>query len=469
MHHDFLPIDKLQEECGVFAILGHEHAAYLTMLGLHALQHRGQDSVGIISYEKTRIYQKKALGTVLSNFNAGEALSKLPGESAIGHVRYSTLGDTELENIQPLLVNSPIAQNLSLAHNGQLLISTSAKSNTSDSHGLIKLIKLNSLAKNATIESAFTNTINAINGGFAIVALNENILFAARDPIGIRPLIMGMLDGSPIFCSESCALDIIGAEFVREVENGEIICCKKLTNGSVEIIQLQKPCTKPAKLCIFEYIYFSHNDSEIKGQNIYNIRKHMGKILATEAYIQADIVVPIQHSGTASALGYACQSRIPFELAISASSYAGRSFIAADITEQTWAAKIKHNVNKQLIAGKNIILVDDSIVRGTTLKAIIKQLKAASAASIHIRIASPMLLYPDYFGINIKTKTELLSYNYTDAAAMAKHLGVDSIAFLSLDGVYKAICNEKRNDNNPQLTDHYFTGQYPDFYNNSLF
>lgn len=468
MPRNFLPIDKIQEECGVFAILGHKQAAYLTMLGLHALQHRGQDSVGIISYEKGQIYQKKALGTVLSNFNESEALASLPGKSAIGHVRYSTLGDTKIENIQPLLVNSPIAKNLSLAHNGQLLASNLTKSAKSDSHDLIKLMQ-GSLAKDTTIESAFTDTINSIKGGFAIIALNENMLFAARDPIGIRPLIMGILDGSPIFCSESCALNIIGAEFVKEVQNGEIICCKKLANGNVEITQLQKPCANPAKLCIFEYIYFAHNDSEIKGQNIYNIRKNLGKKLAEEAYVQADLIIPIQHSGTAAGLGYASHSGIPFELAISASNYAGRSFIAADATLQNWAARIKHNVNKQLIANKNIVLVDDSIVRGTTFKALVKQVKAANPASIHIRIASPMLLYPDYFGINIKTRTELLGYKYNNTASMAQHLGVDSIAFLSLDGLYLAICNEKRNNKSPQLTDHYFTGQYPDFYNNALF
>lgn len=461
--------DKLHEECGVFAILKHKDASYITMLGLHALQHRGQDAVGIVSYDEGSSYEKKALGLVLSSFERPESLRYLPGNSAIGHTRYSTSGDTELANIQPFHIDVNGRRDLSLAHNGQLLDSNNELAEgQSDSHLLTRLMVKN-MSNSIDLTDAFKKTIASIKGGFAIVAINENILLAARDPVGIRPLVMGMLDNSPVFCSETCALDVIGAKFIREVENGEIIRCSILPQGSIEITTIKSAEINPARLCLFEYIYFARNDSYINNKSLYNIRKKIGAALADETYINADLVTPIQNSGTCAALGYAQHSNTPFELAITANAYSGRSFISPNEALRDWSSKLKHSVNKKLVAGKHVVVVDDSLVRGTTLRHIIKDLKAAEAASIHIRIASPILRFVDYFGINIANSMELLSNTYSSPAAIADYLGVNSIKFLSLDGLYHAICGKKRDNKNPQFSDHHFTGDYPDFYNSALF
>lgn len=437
--------DKIYEECGIFGICDNADAAKITAIGLHALQHRGQAACGIAISHKQQIYTKKAPGRVLDIFELDNI--NLVGKTAIGHNRYPTCATNSEQNIQPFVSKN---FNFAIAHNGQIASKNSA---ISDSYQIIELMEK---SYHNNIEQAFIHAINNIKGGFAILCLSGNKILAARDPIGIRPLVMGKLNDSYIFCSESCALDAVGANFIREIENGEIIACH-----DNQITQLKAPAPQPAKLCIFEYIYFARPDSYINNNSIYTIRKNMGKILANEAPAKADIVVPVQNSGSCAALGYAQQSNIAFELALGINNYTGRSFICSDNHTRESATQLKHTVIKDVVKNKDIILLDDSLVRGTTLKYIIAQLRKAEVGKIHLRIASPIFKYPDIYGIDIKQQNELLSYKYSSINKMAKYLNVDSLNFLSIDGLYIAINSAKRNNSSPQYTDHYFTGEYP--------
>lgn len=437
--------NEIYEECGIFGICNNADAPKITAIGLHALQHRGQSACGIAVSHKKQIYTRKSRGRVLEVFELDNI--NLIGKTSIGHNRYPTSAVNNEKNIQPF-VNKNF--NFAIAHNGQI---NSKNSTISDSYQIIELIE-NACHNN--IEQAFIHAINNIKGGFAILCLSGDKILAARDPIGIRPLVMGELNGSYLFCSESCALDAVGANFIREIENGEIILC-----DNNNIIQLQAPAPQPAKLCIFEYIYFARPDSHINNKYIYTIRKNMGKILANEAPAKADLVVPIQNSGTYAALGYAQQSNIDFELALAINNYTGRSFIYPNNHTRQYATQLKYSVIKDVIKNKDIILIDDSLVRGTTLKYIIAQLRKTEVGKIHLRIASPIFKYPDIYGIDIKKQSELLSYQYPTISEMAGYLNVDSLKFLSIDGLYTAINGNKRNNNCAQYTDHYFTGEYP--------
>lgn len=436
--------DKFSEECGIFGICNHIDAAKISIIGLNALQHRGQEAVGISAYNK-QIKSQKKIGKILDNFDLNNLT--LDGTSCIAHTRYSTCKAKNESSIQPLVNNS---SEFAIAHNGQIF---STNDKISDSYQIIELMENE---KKSGIEQAFVKAINNIKGGFAIICLYQNKILAARDNIGIRPLILGKLDNSYIFCSETCALEAVGAEFIREIENGEIIIC-----DNNEIKQLQKPAKNPAQLCIFEYIYFARSDSYIKNHSVYSIRKKMGKILAQEFTVKADIVVPIQNSGTTAALGYAQQSNIPFELAIATNNYIGRSFIYPNENLRKEACKLKYSVIKNYVKNKDIILIDDSIVRGITIKEIIKLLKKAEVNKIHLCIASPMFKYADFFGIDIKQQSELLAHKYPNIEDMRKYLDVDSLYFLSINGLYQAIEGKNRNEKTPQYTDHYFTGKYP--------
>jgi amidophosphoribosyltransferase len=300
-----------------------------------------------------------------------------------------------------------------------------------------------------------------MEGGYAMLALTRTKLIAARDPIGIRPLVMGELDGKPIFCSETCALDIIGAKYVRDIENGEVVICELQPDGSISI-EARKPARpQPERPCLFEYVYFARPDSIVAGRSVYAARKKMGSNLAREAPVEADVVVPVPDGGTPAAIGFAQQSGIPFELGIIRNHYVGRTFIEPTQSIRAFGVKLKHSANRAEIAGKRVVLIDDSIVRGTTSVKIVQMMRDAGATEVHIRVASPMIFYSDYYGIDTPDPEKLLANQHETLDSMCKFIGADSLAFLSIDGLYEAVGGEKRNAEAPQFTDHYFTGDYP--------
>ena len=459
--------DTLHEECGVFGILGHPDAATLTALGLHALQHRGQEAAGIVSFDGKQFRAEKHMGLVGDHYTNPATLAKLPGEMAIGHTRYSTTGEVALRNVQPLFAELEVG-GIAIAHNGNFtngltlrrqIISTGAIcQSTSDTEVVLHLI---ARSRHFSTTDRFIDAIRQMEGGYSMVALTRTKLIAARDPVGIRPLVMGELDGKPIFCSETCALDIIGAKYIRDVENGEIIICEMQADGSI-LIDSRKPARpEPERLCLFEYVYFARPDSVVGGRSVYVARKNMGLNLAKEAPIDADVIVPVPDGGTPAALGYAQQSGIPFEYGIIRNHYVGRTFIEPTQQIRAFGVRLKHSANRAMIAGKRVVLVDDSIVRGTTSVKIVQMIRDAGAKEVHIRVASPMIFHPDFYGIDTPDADKLLANQYADVEAMAKHIGCDSLAFLSIDGLYEAVGGEKRNPAKPQFTDHYFTGDYP--------
>ena len=452
---------KLKEECGVFGISNFEDASALTALGLHALQHRGQEGCGIVSYDGNKYYSEKRYGLVGDNFNNEKVLKKLPGNFAIGHNRYSTTGGTTLRNIQPFFADTH-AGGIGVAHNGNLTNAVTIRKklvkdgaifySTSDTEVIIQLI---AKSKRSTTVEKITDAIFQIQGGYALVMLAQNKLIGVRDPLGIRPLVIGKLKNSYVLASETCALDIIGARFLREVENGEIVI---IENDKVESIK-PFPKKKP-RPCVFEYIYFSRPDSILNGITSYEFRKKFGEQLAIEDNIKADLIVPVPDSGNAAALGYSQKTKINFDLGLIRNHYVGRTFIEPAQKIRSLGVKLKLNANKSSIMDKKIILIDDSLVRGTTSHKIVKMLYDAGAKEIHVRIASPEIKYPDFYGVDMPTKEELLAANKS-VNEICDYIGAKSLKFLSIDGLYKAMGYEKRNNTYPQLTDHYFTGDYP--------
>jgi len=452
---------KLKEECGVFGISNFEDASALTALGLHALQHRGQEGCGIVSYDGNQYYSEKRYGLVGDNFNNEKVLKKLPGNFAIGHNRYSTTGGTTLRNIQPFFADTH-AGGIGVAHNGNLTNAVTIRKklvkdgaifySTSDTEVIIQLI---AKSKRSTTVEKITDAIFQIQGGYALVMLAQNKLIGVRDPLGIRPLVIGKLKNSYVLASETCALDIIGARFLREVENGEIVI---IENDKVESIK-PFPKKKP-RPCVFEYIYFSRPDSILNGVTSYEFRKKFGEQLAIEDNIKADLIVPVPDSGNAAALGYSQKTKINFDLGLIRNHYVGRTFIEPAQKIRSLGVKLKLNANKSSIIDKKIILIDDSLVRGTTSHKIVKMLYDAGAKEIHVRIASPEIKYPDFYGVDMPTKEELLAANKS-VNEICDYIGAKSLKFLSIDGLYKAMGYEKRNNTYPQLTDHYFTGDYP--------
>ena len=459
--------DTLHEECGVFGILGHPEASTLTALGLHALQHRGKEAAGIVSFDGRQFHQEKHMGLVGDDYTNPATLARLPGSISIGHTRYSTTGEVALRNVQPLFAELEEG-GIAIAHNGnftngltlrrQIIATGGICQSTSDTEVVLHLV---ARSRHSSSTDRFIDAIRQMEGGYAMLAMTRTKLIAARDPVGIRPLVMGDLDGRPIFCSETCALDIIGAKYVRDVENGEVIICEMQPDGSISI-DARKPTRKqPERLCLFEYVYFARPDSVVGGRNVYQARKTMGTRLAAEAPISADVVVPVPDGGTPAAIGYAQASGIPFELGIIRNHYVGRTFIEPTQSIRAFGVKLKHSANRAMIAGKRVVLVDDSIVRGTTSLKIVQMIREAGASEVHMRVASPMIFYPDFYGIDTPDRDGLLANRYADAAAMAEFIGVDSLAFLSIDGLYQAVGGENRNNAAPQFTDHYFTGDYP--------
>ena len=453
--------DRLREECGVFGIYGHPDAAAITALGLHALQHRGQEAAGIVSFDGRRFQSERALGLVGDTFSDQATIERLQGQNAIGHVRYSTTGETILRNVQPLFAELD-GGGFAVAHNGnltngltlrrQLVRDGALCQSTSDTEVILHLVARS--RKNRFVDR-FIDALAQIEGAYAFVGLTNKKLVGARDPLGIRPLVLGDLDGRPILASETCALDIIGARFVRDVANGEIVIC------SEDGIESIKPFGDlPARPCIFEFIYFARPDSIVHGRPVYQVRKRMGAVLAEEAPVDADVVIPVPDSGVPAALGFAQAAGLPYELGIIRNHYVGRTFIQPTQSVRELGVRMKHSANRAVVDGKRIVLIDDSIVRGTTSVKIVQMMRDAGAKEVHFRISSPPITHPDYYGIDTPEKNKLLAATH-NLEEMRQYIGCDSLAFLSVDGIYRAMGEKARNALRPQFTDHCFTGDYP--------
>ena len=454
-------MNKLKEECGVFGIYSNTDAAALTALGLHALQHRGQEGCGIVTFDGKNFYSERRMGLVGDNFTKGKVLEKLPGSIAIGHNRYSTTGNNLIKNVQPFFADL-YSGGISIAHNGNLsnarhlrkdlVKNGSIFQTTSDTETIVQLI---AKSKRSKIIDKIIDSLFKIQGGYALTILTNNKLIGIRDPFGIRPLVIGKLNKSYVLASETCALDIIGAEFIRNVDNGEIVVVSE--NGIESIKPFPKLKERP---CIFEYIYFSRPDSIVNNTSFYEYRKRMGFELAKESHIASDLIIPVPDSGVPSAIGYAENTKKNVELGIIRNHYVGRTFIEPTQQIRSFGVKLKHNVNKALIKNKSLILIDDSLVRGTTSVKIIKMLYEAGAKEVHLRIASPPIKFPDYYGVDTPNKNELLAAKL-DLESIRKFINAKTLKFLSIDGLYRAMGYKKRESSYPQFTDHCFTGEYP--------
>lgn len=453
--------DRLREECGVFGVLGHPDSAQLTVLGLHALQHRGQEAVGIVTFDGTKFQSEKRLGLVGDNFTKQPIIEKLSGISAIGHVRYSTRGETILRNVQPLFADLDTG-GFTVGHNGNLtntlllrekLVSSGAIfQSTSDTEVILHLV---AKSKKLKFIDKFIDALSYLEGAYSLVALTNKKLIGARDPLGIRPLVLGKLDKSYILASETCALDIIGAEFIREVENGEVIV---ITDDGIEShFPFPKQSPRP---CIFEYIYFAMPHSVIGGKSVYEIRKQLGYELSKEDNVKAEIVVPVPDSGVPASLGYSEGSKINFDYGLIRNHYVGRTFIEPTQNIRQFGVRLKHSANVQMVKNKSVVLLDDSLVRGTTSVKIVRMLFESGAKEVHLRIASPPIKYSDYYGIDTPEKDSLLAAKH-NIDEMRDYIGCTSLKFLSIEGLYRALGYSERNNEMPQFTDHCFTGDYP--------
>jgi amidophosphoribosyltransferase len=457
-----VPFDKFNDECGVFGIYAHPDASAHAALGLHALQHRGQEAAGIISYDGQRFYIHRGLGHVSDNFGQEATIKKLVGNTAIGHVRYATSGDTSLRNVQPIYAD--LAKGgFALCHNGNLTNAISLRQelvqggaifqSTSDTEVIIHLM---AAAKKRTPVEDLITALQQVQGAYSLVALARDQLIGVRDPWGVRPLVLGQLDGSPVLASESCALDILGAKLVRDVEPGEVVVISK--NGVKSLFPF-RPVSK--RFCIFEFIYFARPDSHMEGTSVYQARKAIGAELAREHSVEADVVVPVPDSGVASALGYAEAAGLPFEMGIIRNHYVGRTFIEPTAQIRDLGVKLKHNANRGVLAGKRVVLVDDSIVRGTTSTKIVSLVRNAGAREVHFRVASPPIVNSCFYGVDTPDRDKLLAANM-DLAEMARYIGADSLGFVSLDGLYRALGKaEGRNPNQPQFCDACLSHDYP--------
>jgi len=454
-------MDRLKEECGVFGIFDNKDAAALTALGLHALQHRGQEACGIVTFDEKKFYAERRLGLVGDNFTKGKVLERLPGNHAIGHNRYSTAGNNLIKNVQPFFADLHLG-GIGIAHNGnlsnalhlrrELVKNGSIFQTTSDTETIVQLI---AKSKRPKIIDKIIDALFKIQGGYALTVLINKKLIGIRDPFGIRPLVIGKLNKSYVLASETCAFDIIGAKYIREVENGEIIVISE--KGLESIKPFPKMKERP---CIFEYIYFSRPDSIIKNTSFYEYRKKLGIQLAKETHIDSDLIIPVPDSGVPAAIGYSEEINNNVELGIIRNHYVGRTFIEPTQQIRSLGVKLKHSVNKSLIKNKSLILIDDSLVRGTTSVKIIKMLYESGAKEVHLRIASPPIKYPDYYGVDTPNKNELLA-SKNSIEEMRKIVNAKTLKFLSIEGLYKSMGYEKRNSSYPQFTDHCFTGDYP--------
>ena len=454
--------DKLREECGIFGVSGAETASAMVALGLHALQHRGQEAAGITSWDGHDFHTHRAMGHVAGNFDRDEVIRGLPGDTACGHVRYSTTGETSLRNVQPLYAELN-SGGFAVAHNGnisnamkvrrELIRRGSIFQSTSDTEVIIHLVATSNYR---TLLDKFIDALKQIEGAYSLIVMTPEGMIACRDPLGIRPLVMGKLGDSTIFASETVALDVVGADYVRSIDPGELVIVTK--DGEMRSIRpFGEVHPRP---CIFEHVYFSRPDSIIDNSSVYSVRKAIGAQLAIENPVEADYVIPVPDSGVPAAIGYAQESGIPFELGIIRSHYIGRTFIQPGDKVRHLGVKLKHNANRALIQGKRIVLIDDSIVRGTTSLKIVQMMREAGAAEVHMRIASPPTKHSCFYGVDTPERTKLLAHKL-DIGGMQDFIHADSLAFISIDGLYKALGEAKRADIRPQYCDACFIGDYP--------
>ncbi len=453
--------DKLHEECGVFGIHGHHDAAAHTALGLHALQHRGQEAAGMVVYDGKQFNAHRDMGLVGDTFSSERIMSRLVGDSAIGHVRYSTTGETALRNVQPVFADLQFG-GFALAHNGnltnamalrrELVARGSLFQSTSDTEVIVHLMATSEFH---SVVDRMTDALRRIEGAYSLVALTDSCVIGVRDPLGVRPLVIGRLGETHIVTSETCALDIIGAELVREVEAGEMVV---LDDSGIHSLRPFPPARQ--RFCVFEYIYFARPDSVMEGSSVYERRKEIGVELAKESGIEADVVIPVPDSGVPAAIGYAAAAGIPFELGIIRNHYVGRTFIEPAQQIRHLGVRLKHNANRASLTGKRVVLVDDSIVRGTTSVKIVEMVRAAGATEVHMRIAAPPNAHSCFYGIDTPEEGELLA-SHMDVAQMNAHIGTDSLAFISLDGLYRAMGEPGRDPDAPRFCDACFTGDYP--------
>jgi len=453
--------DKLKEECGVVGIFGVEQATARTVLGLHALQHRGQEAVGIVAFDGRQFNAHRALGHVADNFSSEPVVARLKGYAAVGHVRYSTTGETALRNVQPLFADLEFG-GFAIAHNGNL----------TNAHALHRdLVRRGSLFQSTTDTEVITHlmatqlrgsvvdrlihALQQVEGAYSLVALAKDMVIGVRDPLGVRPLVLGKLGEGHILASETCALDIIGADYLRDVEPGELVVL-----DSSGVRSLRPFPAAPHRFCVFEYIYFARPDSIVEGTSVYEARKRIGAELARESPTTADVVIPVPDSGVPAAIGFAAEAHIPFELGIIRNHYVGRTFIEPSDHIRHLGVKLKHNANRASIEGRSIVLIDDSIVRGTTSRKIVEMVRSAGAKEVHMRISSPPTRNSCFYGIDTPERSELMAAN-NDVQAMARIIGVDSLAFISIDGLYRAMGHRGRDPKSPQYCDACFTGDYP--------
>jgi amidophosphoribosyltransferase len=454
--------DKLHEECGVFGIYGHPEAAAMTALGLHALQHRGQEAAGIVAYDGTDFFVHKAMGLVDATFSKEKVISKLNGYAAIGHNRYSTTGEASLRNVQPIYADLALG-GFAVAHNGNLTNAAAIREDLVNKGSLFQstsdtevIVHLMAVSTKANAIDKLTEAVNEIKGAYSLVAVTDDMMIGVRDPFGIRPLCLGKLGGSYILASESCALDIIGADSVRDIAPGEMVVVDK--QGMRTLSPFKKA---QSRFCIFEYVYFARPDSSMEGRSVYEMRKNIGAVLAKESPVKgADVVVPVPDSGVPAAIGYSQASGVPFELGIIRNHYVGRTFIEPTAQIRNLGVKLKHNANKKYLKDKIVVLVDDSIVRGTTSKKIVDMVRQAGAREVHMRISSPPTAHSCFYGIDTPSTEELMAHTHT-VDQIAQHIGVDSLAYISVDGLYQAMGETKRNNDMPQYCDACFTGEYP--------
>jgi amidophosphoribosyltransferase len=453
--------DHFHDECGVFGIFGRQDAAPIVALGLHALQHRGQEAAGIVSYDGTQFHVERHVGLIGDTFTKPAVMERLLGNRAIGHTRYATTGGAGLRNVQPFFAELADG-GLAIAHNGNLTNALTVQralqkegaifSSTSDTETILHLI---ATSRERDLNSRFIDAMRQVEGAFSLVALSSKKMIGMRDALGIRPLVLGDLDGAWILASETCALDIIGARFVRDLKPGEMVV---VTAKGIESSFPFAP--QPPRFCIFEYVYFARPDSSVEGRNVYDVRKRIGAELAIESPVAADITVPVPDSGTPAAIGFAQQANIPFELGIIRNHYVGRTFIQPGDSIRHMGVRLKHNANRRMIEGKRVVLVDDSIVRGTTSQKIVQMVRDAGAKEVHMRIASPPTMSSCFYGVDTPEKSKLLASRMS-IEEMAQFIRVDSLGFLSIDGLYRAVGEQGRDNDAPQFCDACFTSQYP--------
>jgi amidophosphoribosyltransferase len=436
-------LDKLGEECGIFSIVTHPEAARIAYLGLYALQHRGQESAGIVTSDWNKLYLERGMGYVADLFNQ-DRLEKLPGDSALGHVRYSTSGESASWNAQPILIDCWRGQ-IALAHNGNLTNAAQLRRelerdgaifhSTSDSEVVLHLI---SRSRRRTLQEAFVEALRMIQGAYSMVLMTPEYILAARDPHGFRPLVLGRIKESYVVTSETCALDLINAEYIREIEPGEVT----LIEGNSLESQFPLPKEKPS-FCIFEHIYFSRPDSLVFGRTVNTSRHEMGRNLAREHPVAADVIVPVPDSGVSASIGYAKESGLPLEFGLIRNHYVGRTFIEPKQAIRNFGVKIKLNPVREILQGRRVVLVDDSIVRGTTSKKIVQIIRAAGVREVHVRITAPPLIAPCYYGIDIPTRRELIASSKT-VDEICEFLGADSLGYMSIENLMKSLGNKNQ-------------------------